>query len=125
LGLFALACRKQGKELLLRQVIKGNGRRIGVIEQQFFYSPFGQVPEPEFVAAVVVLAELGEPLLQPLDLIGILCPQGLQGHQIGLDDVFRGRQDIGNQVLAPDDLLIGRTCDLDLGGDEHPQTYEE
>ena len=37
------------------------------------------------------------------------------GLQIGLDDVFRRRQNIGDQVVAELDLVVERTAHLELG----------
>jgi hypothetical protein len=51
-----------------------------------------------------------------------------RGLEIGFDDVFRRRQDIGDEIVAELDLVIKRTTDLELrqpidaGGNDGTET---
>ena len=51
------------------------------------------------------------------------------GLEIGFDDVFRRRQNVGNEVVAELELVIERTADLELrqpvnaGGNHGTETH--
>ena len=69
--------------------------------------------DPELVPLVIFLLELRNPVAMGRKLRRIAQDEG--GLQIGLDDIFRRRQNIGDQVVAELDLVVERTADLELG----------
>jgi hypothetical protein len=77
---------------------------------------------PEIVALVIFLLQLGEAAATRVELGRIIQRQ--RRLEIGLDYIFRRRQDVGNKVVAELDLGIERTADLDVAqridaGEDH------
>ena len=61
---------------------------------------------------VIFLLELRDPVAMRRELRRIVQHEG--GLEIGLDDVFRRRQDVGDQVVAELELVIERPAHLEL-----------
>ena len=68
--------------------------------------------DPEIVPLVIFLLELNNPVAMRRKLRRIVQHEGCL--EIGLDDVFRRRQDVGDKVVAELDLVVERTADLEL-----------
>jgi hypothetical protein len=67
---------------------------------------------PEGVANVVFLVKLRQALATLRQAGRIVQQQGRL--EIGLDDIFRRRQDVRDEILAQDDPAIDRAIDLQL-----------
>ena len=68
--------------------------------------------EPERVARVVFSSQGLQSLDQPVLIDFVDCFKQLKRDQVGLDDVFRRRQDVRYQVLALNNPLVDRAIDL-------------
>ena len=65
------------------------------------------------MALVVFLLELRNPVAMRRQLRRVAQDQ--RRVEIGFDDVFRRRQDVGDQIVAELELVVERAADLELG----------
>ncbi|MEY9760449.1 hypothetical protein ABH988_001234 [Bradyrhizobium ottawaense] len=68
--------------------------------------------DPERLALVVVLAELDQTFAVGRQLVRLA--HGQRRLEIGLDDIFRRRQNVRDEVVAELDVGVERTADLEL-----------
>ena len=87
---------------------------MGLFQEQVFQLVIQLFFQPERMPRIVVGLEADQPGRERIafGLVG-RCPE-LETDQIGFENVFRGWQDIGNQVLALHDALIQRAVDLEI-----------
>ena len=97
-GAVPVATRQGGQEVALGLAPESGDLLIGCHGQQLLDVAVDRLLLPIGMALVIILVQLGQPRLMPGETRLVIQRQGR--FQIGFQNVFRRRQDIGDQVLA-------------------------
>ena len=121
-GAGPVAGKEGGNELPVAQVEEGEGGLVGLADHQILHGAIGEVAEPDLVTDEVFGLEGISFFDKSLEVVGAVFAEHLEGDEVGFDDVFRGREDIGDEVFALDDLEIDGAVDAEasegMEGDE-------
>jgi hypothetical protein len=106
--------REMGQKTARQQAEELFCRAVRGIQELLADGRCQRLGQPEGVASLVFLLQIGQTSEQRPTLRRLLGVGELEGHQIRLDDVVGRRQDVGDQILAAHDVAVDRAIDFDL-----------
>ena len=108
----AVALGERGQQAVLNRGPEAAHLAVGFLHQLALEHRIEIGLDPEIPPLVIFLLELRNPVAMRRKLRRIVQHEG--GLEIGFDDIFRRRQNIGDEIVAELDLVVERTADLEL-----------